>query len=473
MTNTKLVQLLLTFTNLEYKWFDQYIRSPYHNENPLLADLLGYIRDSLQAKSPQQPEKEEAFGILFPNQAFNDLKIRHLISDLLRLLEGFLINESLKSSNISSRLQLLKELRSRNQNKHFEAVFNNARGLQHKQPYRNAAYFYHEYALEAEYSSFLALQQSRLFETNLQQTVDNLDVFYLIEKLRYGCIFHNYKNVLAVDYQSLLMDEILEHIRQQNYDHVPAVSIYYSIYMTLTESDDELHYRDLKSLLLRHIDQFTHEEAREMYAFANNYCIKQINLGHNQYLNEIFANYQTLLQKEIIIENGSISPWDYKNIVVTGLRLNEFTWVEDFIYRYKHKLEVRFRENAFIYNLAYYHFYRNDYDRVMDLLQQVEFEDVFYSLDSKAMLLKTYYELHEVESLLSLFDSFTIFLKRNKVISDRHRHTYLNLIRFVKKLSRIPPGDHKKIEALQQEIEGSKGVADLNWLREKIRELSP
>lgn len=92
-----------------------------------------------------------------------------------------------------------------------------------------------------------------------------------------------------------------------------------------------------------------------------------------------------------------MSQWDYKNIVYLGLRLEEYSWVKNFIIKYNEELDPKTRKNAMSYNMAYYHFFLNNYDETLTLLRSVEFSDVYYHLDSKSLLMKTYYELEETE----------------------------------------------------------------------------
>ena len=105
------------------------------------------------------------------------------------------------------------------------------------------------------------------------------------------------------------------------------------------------------------------------------------------------------------------------------------------------------------------------------MLQEVEYEDIVYSLSSKSLLIATYYESDEIEPLYSLLDSFRVYLNRRKDIPDRWRKNHQNLVRFTKKLVRIIPGDDKAIEKIKKEIDESDGIADVKWLKEKIAEL--
>ena len=169
--------------------------------------------------------------------------------------------------------------------------------------------------------------------------------------------------------------------------------------------------------------------------------------------------------------NNELSPWDFKNAVLLALRLAEYAWTEKFITEYQNRLPSGFRENAVSYNLALVYFYQKKYEKVIEQLREVEYEDIAYNLGSKSMLIAIYYEQDEFEALLSLTDTFKMYLNRHKDINEKQRLLYFNYIQFVRKMTKIMPGDRKAIELLKEEIKNAKGVASEKWLLEKLDEL--
>ena len=155
-----------------------------------------------------------------------------------------------------------------------------------------------------------------------------------------------------------------------------------------------------------------------------------------------------------------------------ALRLGKFEWTGNFIHNYNIRIPESYRENAVSFNLANLHFYQKNYEKVIELLQTVEYEDFSYNLNSKAMLIATYYEIDEIEPLYSLLDSFRTYLNRNKTtIQEFRRISFLNLIKFTKKLTKILPGDSKAIQKFKEDLERTKNVSSIGWLQEKISEL--
>jgi tetratricopeptide (TPR) repeat protein len=243
------------------------------------------------------------------------------------------------------------------------------------------------------------------------------------------------------------------------------------VVLTTIDSENLKHYFKLKSLLKEHGLKFPKQEALQLYYSAINYCIRRINKSDQKFLEESFQLYNELVENEIIFINDELSPWDFKNIIVLALRLGKYNWTEGFILNYNHKLPETSRENAVTYNLAQLYFYQKQYEKVIEQLQNVEYEDVSYNLNSKSMLIATYYEMDEIEPLYSLFESFRAYLNRHKDISNERRKLYSNLIRITKKLTKLSPGDAKSLEKIKTEMTQTKNIASANWLKEKISEL--
>ncbi len=468
LNKSKLYILCASFTSWEWLAAEKFISSPYFVENEKVVKLFGYMKKCLIYE--QATSKKTAYTQVFGKQPFNDAKLRHLMSDLLLALEEFLVVQEVKNNKVSFKLKLLDIYNSRKLNKHFNTTVTATKKMLKSQTNRDALHYYQVNQAEIGLYQNYLLQRRRTTTDSLQQAIDSMDVFYIASKLKYCCAILNYQNIIESVANIALYDEILNYVDQSEILEVPVVAIYYEILKTITE-DSEVHFSNLSALLDEHWQKFTVSEAHDQNLYLLNYCIRQINQGNLSYLAKSFEVYRSMIEKGILIRNDYLSPWTYKNIVSAGLRLGETDWVDRFINKYKSKLSEVYRENAFTYNFAKYNFHTKNYDVVLELLQKVEYDDIFYDLDSKSTLLKTYYELDELDALYSLMNSFRIFLRRKRGISDKHRQNFTNLIRFTRKASKLIPGDTKKATALLQEIQATKQVADINWLMEKVKGL--
>ena len=121
--------------------------------------------------------------------------------------------------------------------------------------------------------------------------------------------------------------------------------------------------------------------------------------------------------------------------------------------------------------MAQLYFYQKRYDKVLEQLRFVEYDDISYNLNSKAMLIATYYELDELDLLDSHLDTFNTFIKRRRDLTEGRKAPYKALIRFTKKMTRLIPKDTKAIDKLRAEIKAHPNIANVAWLLEKIKEL--
>ena len=269
-----------------------------------------------------------------------------------------------------------------------------------------------------------------------------------------------------------MMDLVLKHVENSEYKKIPLIALYYQNYLTLTDGENDAHYFKLKTLLDKYALDFPKEEAFNLYSSTLNYCVRKINSGIGNFLQEYLEVIIDFLEKGIIFLNDYLAPEVFNNIVVTALRLEKFSWTEEFILKYNQKISPKFQENALTFNMARLHWYQKSHQKVIELLREVEYDHLGYNLKSKTMLLTTYYDTDEIEPLYSLLESFRTFLNRHKEIPEHRRKYYLNLIRITKKLTNIAPNDKKAIEKLKKEVTENATIATDPWLLEKIEELS-
>jgi hypothetical protein len=277
---------------------------------------------------------------------------------------------------------------------------------------------------------------------------------------------------LQEKYNNLFLDPILKFLAEYDMSDVPSVAIYQSISMLYREAENPVHYQNVINLMKEHSSKFSPEEVKDMYVHALNYCFRRINGGHLEYLAIVLELYKTLLEEEIIFEDGFLTPDNVKNIVTIALRTGQIKWTEEFLETYKNRMPPAERESAFAYNMAQVCYYKKDFSRALKLLHSVEIDDIFYQIGAKSLLLRTYYELNEPEPFFSLSDAFTNYLKRNKLISNSQRTVNLNFVKFARKLMQIRFGSRLTTEGVRNELQVLKSVGNLQWLNEKLEEMA-
>jgi hypothetical protein len=475
MTDNKLYIVLTHFDKIAQNRLRKYVRSPYFNVNETLMIFFDILTNHINKNSKSGAlEKADIWEQVFPKEAYNDVRFRKLCSDLLKLVEGYLSQEVYDDNNLQQASNLLEALSHKKIEKLFSSSVRSAQLVSDQQYQKSAGFYYYQYLLEKNYYELSDVDLKRAEKSNVENIINSLDEFYLAEKLKWYNNVLSRKNLISHQYHLLFIDEIIEHIKQHEYNHNPVIAIYYIILLTRTDDKNEENYDKLIELLHEHGERFSVKELYDLYSEALNYCVQKVNQGRTEFTLKFHNLYNFMLDKGIAYyssNNGELSPWHFANAVLLALRGGFYDWTENFITKNKDKLPIDFRENAVSYNFALLYFYQKKYDKVISQLQSVEYEDIAYNGGAKSMLIAIYYEQDNFDLLLSLCDTFRTYLNRHKDISERIRVFYLNYINIVRKLTKIMPGDKKAIETLRQEIKDAKGVASEKWLLEKLAEL--
>lgn len=478
LKNTKLLKLLLVLNSAETRRFADFVESPFYNKHSNVIKLCRFILKFSTSYADARLTKENAGRAVFKNETYTAQQLSDVMSYLTKLLEEFIATIQYQKQTLLKKQYLLEELRERNSNAIFQWTAAEFSQQLQKTILRDQRFHYHNYLFESESDAYFIKNENRKFHESIQRKSDNLDYFYLSAKLKIACEMMNRQNIISATYQTGLLDELVQYVKSNlnQFKNIPSISIYYHILLSLTESEKLEHYRKLLVLLHKNYLLFSAEEARQMYDFAQNYCIKKINRGDIAFGKELLSLYKTLLETKIIFEGNYLSQWDYKNIVTIALREQELNWCKNFITNYQNQLAPDVRENAYAYNMASYYYSIENYKEALKLLQKVEFTDVFYHLGSKSLLLKAYYEMDNADSFYSLISAFRVYLRRNKHISEAQFNNHLNLINLAKKCFDLKYNDYSKfifkskLEKIKSKISNNKNIANLVWLNEKLSE---
>jgi hypothetical protein len=473
MRQSKVFQILEHFNKIEQNRFRKYLLSPYFNKNETIVDLFELMMDELNATNSKEWPRETIWKKLNLDATYDDVRMRKYYSDLLKHLEDYLILQEIEDSPVIRNIHLLQAIKRKKIQKLLNSTRKNMQSVSDKIVYRDTTYFLGQYLLEYYYDEMLTdIRDIKEEKTNLEVISKNIDYFYIGEKLRIYCEVLAKKKLTAHEYDIKLVEEVIKIANQPEFNQLPFIAIYLNVYNIYTYPEQPEYYFSLKKLLDQYSYFFPKDEEKNLYDWAQNYCISQINQGNGQFLSELFSLYQDILKKEFLTATGKLDSLEFRNIVSAGLRLGEYEWVDKFIHQYNSYLPDNTRENTFSFSLSSLYFYQKKYGEVIRILQSIEYDDLIYNINSKTTLVMTYYETGEYEPLYSLLESFRVYLNRSKEIPSERKTNFKNFIKFSKKLLSIPKGDKKALQLLKADVEHTKGIPSRAWLLEKISEMS-
>lgn len=474
MFSEKLTSLLHTFSKYELNRFRKFLLSPYLNDQEDLTQLFEIINRALRAKENSTPDlnKETIWKTLYPKRKYDDAHLRRLASDLNQAALRFILEEARKQDPLSEALELQQVLEKPELKKHLSAVERQITKQLESAPGQSTWYYLAQFRYNWNiYNRASNVVATSDFMGKLLPADQSLEYFYIVQKLKFYVAWLTYRGFRATQEEIPVIPGFWEYIGQSQYKNVPLVSIYRDVIRCLTEPDEEQHFKDLISNLEKFADKLTKEDLRECYYIAQNYCAFKINQGKTEYYREVFEIFRTVINHGVLLENGQLSEGIYKNIITAGLGIGEYEWAESFIQEYAQYLSSNIRENARTFNLAYLYFHQKKYQKVIELLQNVEYSDVVYALSAKQVLLRTYYESNEYLAMDSFLDSFRIYLRRNKLISKNLKREHNNFLTFLKKLASLNTADGQALKRLRKKIEETRSVIFKKWLLEKVEEL--
>jgi len=468
MQNSKLIVLLKTFDETILAELHKFVSSPFRNEQKNVISLYQTLYKLAPTYKKPNIEKEYIWKHIYPKETYNDIRLRRLMTDLLRVCEDFIIYKQAEKDKLTQQTYLLQYYRANELDKHFNTCLRNIRNHQAQYPQQDIWHYNKEFTIEREISMHIGKQRNRTIDPNLQVLSNKLDAYFLVNKLKCCCYIVSYQNIRKGEYNLPMLDAILAHLNEHDYSAAPMIVFYKYALLVLLEPDNRTYFEQLKATLLDNLPLFAQEEIEEMFLTLRNYCIKRANKGDQKYLNELFEVYKIEIAHNILSPNNELSPFTYKNMVTLGMKLQKYDWTKTFIEENKTHLAQDFQESSYAFNLARLYFDTGNFENIIPLLNQMEYKEIFIELSSKTLLMKTYFELEEFEALHSFLDSFQMFIRRKKKTLGYHWNSYMNLIKATRQLVRLQYNNNKNIEKVIANIQNEKAIVDKKWLLDKL-----
>ena len=463
--DSNLYQLFSSLSSDELKNVDKALHSPFFNYRDEEVRLFKYLLYTKKAKA-EAISAENAFKYVFPKQETDLAKLRHVMTYLTRIIYRYITISEMEEAEEQRKLLLTRALRKRNLNKLFLAQYTDSKEYYEQEAQLSPDLYYQQFQLDTEYYIY-SITNRRVKNEELQRLSEDLDSFYIIQKLKHACSMLSYKNIFKGEQQQELMDETMALVEKKQMLNNPLVNILYHNYLCLSDPDNENYFVQLKQLLLTNSQRIDVRELRDIFTLAINYCIKRLNTGGQKYYQEVFEIYAAGLERGVFEERKQLSAFTYKNISAIAIGLKKYDWVATFLDQYKNKLDPEIREGFYAYCMARYYFATKRYTEVSDLLQQVDIKEQFTDLDARVLLIKTYYELDEFGLLDYSIGNLKQQLQR-KNLQSYHQSVYGNFARSVSKLIHLRPYDKKARAAYKEKLSATAAVAEKEWLLSKV-----
>ncbi len=464
MKINKLHALLSLLSPAELRSLKDFVHSPIYNKNETLTQLLDYMVENWG--NSEKITDETLFNIAYSNVPFDKTQLSRLRYNAFALVEQFIIFKEQKNYPIPTAMWLLNFYSTHQQIDFFEKTAEKIQVYFATNLRKDSQIEYETFLVEEALARFQTQSQQREILVHLPEMEEHLNVSFISRKLELACMALSRKKVLRSEFQPEMLAEVLQYVETRpTLLAYPSVAVYFYLYKMLRFPEDTAYFAPTCEIIGKYAPHFRLEEQKNLHAYLRNYCILQINQGQKAFEEALFGLFKAHLQADYLLNAAQkLHHTNFKNIVVLALRLGHIDWTADFLEKYRLLLPENKQAETYQYCLARLYFAQKAFDSVCKILQNTDFEDIFFNIDARKLLLQTYYEQQEWALLDAGMNRFRVFLHRNKTISEAHKVGNRNFVNILGKMVEHFPLKAAVSQDFEKLIQQTNPLAEKNWL---------
>lgn len=476
MINSKLFQIIQSFTPEDKVEFSLFLKSPFHVRGGA-DEMLRYfscLTDS--SHNINSLDKETIHALVFPDKPFSDARFERATTRLYKLVEQFLTIQQcqLEENEPKRMLDLAEVFRKKNLDSLYEKQILKLKkfaGENNKESVKN---YLHKYQIAKEEHIKLCLANTGKTDLGISGVLESLHLFYNLELMEMLNMFS-----LQQKLGNPPLTEVLEYTMAKPYvsDYMiqksPLIYIRTKIqdYFFQSEANQEM-FEHLDSLIKKYEDQIDQDEVADLYGFLRSYCSFLISVKNLDLYAPFHEIQKYSLKKGYYHYMHKINSYNLLNVTRVALNVNKIEWAKEFIDSQRHKIWGEGEsEELYKLNKALCLFDEKKYE---EALQHIMYNYGFisYFMVARRLELRIYYEIKS-DLLPYKIDAFRKYIERgsNKKVSEMDRVSNVNFINVLLQLSQSLPNSAKRSAQIIQRINQKKLLAERRWLLVKAREL--
>ena len=481
MDNSRLINILRTFSKGEIKEFEKWISSSFFNKGRNYLPFFKELKKFYPRFDNAKMTPEYVFKKMYPGKKFNKQIMWNMNSALLNMAEEFLIYVSLSKNKFIREYRVAEEFLERKLSDYHSKKVNDMEKALEKMGFSHN-YFRYKTQLESARIAYHYLEDTQhlLFDHVIKKgeyVILNFlkDISDVIAGIEASANMYNKELETNIPFQfvkDLQLEKIIEYSNKNNFRYGNVLQMYYLSIKMILEFENEEHFFKLRKLFEQNYNQFSQEEKYGWIVELTNYCVQKINTGNREFRKTIFEIDKFKLKEGIVFPKRYMSKTMFLQILGNALAVNEIEWGKDYVEKYLHKLKPSYQKPMQAFSYAYINFRLKNYDKVLENLGKVRFIDVIDKVYVKSLYIRTYFNLDETEILLNQIDSMRHFLNKNKLLGDYFRKTYTKSLNCINRLIIAKEKkDYFEIEKLENTIKSDNTIQLGEWMLEKIAEI--
>ncbi len=439
--------------------------SPFFTSNSKLKELLKFLKKGKFKSQRNLDFKKEVFAKIFPNEVYNDLKIRKLFNELTNLISQFFLhNHYQENKEIQDRI-LLESYQKRNLSFEYvkleKQILNNSKADIFSTP-----------------KDLLTQIQVNRVRLNWLLAEKIEERYRTLNELKNDIYNYNQLSQLMIDTESIYNKDLIPSFKRPKSKPTQTLILsefYKGIKGLLTTFKLE-DFQNLFSKYEKYFDQLPPNYRIELYQYFRNIIIRQDYYNVEKFGEKVLELYQFGIERKLLIINNQFNLTNFINILAYSYRLKREDFAEDFIFKYQSYLPEKIREEALIMGQGFKLFYSQNHDECYKILINTKITSNVYKLTSKLLMLRCLY-------FLGLYDSGYLSILKNRMDSERKylrenkEHNklksfegYLKITKLLISYQESKNRSLKKFERIKQKILSPKNLLVRLSLIEKIEE---
>jgi hypothetical protein len=183
MIGTKPDLILRSLTQPELNRLDRFLPGAAGSE--AIMEVWAYIKPFYKERIPEALHKDKIWAAAYGKKKSIPLRYARLLSDLTRVIERFLLLEHISAQDTDRAITLLQIYNKRGLSSCIAPIISTADQCLDRQDHRDGDYYLSRYKVDEQKNSYIENQDRRDSESHLSQTIRSLDIYYVIQKLRY------------------------------------------------------------------------------------------------------------------------------------------------------------------------------------------------------------------------------------------------------------------------------------------------
>ena len=477
------IKILKNFSLKEVNEFEKLLNSPFYNNHSTLIKLYGELRKYYPGFSDVNVTKEYLFQVVNAGKKYDDKLFRKYLSRLSKLAELYLNILQTRLEKEKTDFNVLTQLSCRDLNEVYEKKLREVEKEFKKNDKIDAdTYFLKHQLFTIKYNHETTGKHINSKNQYLIGSYDNMVNYFLfftssfisqVDSNQYSFNFDvkSYPLNLLLDSNSIekFVMELKKIKTPENKERLYFMEIILNDMKMNSVENGLVAYRDLKNLVYKFPGRLSDTMLYYLLQRMNVFCILESIKGNNDMNREIFENYKMLLDNNLFnsYKTANLSLLDFRMILSSALKNNEFEWTENFLAEKIILLKEELRTNVRHYGNAVLSLYKKKYPDALTHISKIKSESSPITSDIYILKAKIFYLIGHFDSAVALADSFRHYITGNKHISDFHKITLLNFIKYYKSILRLTlKPDNSKLKKLLNEIEVSLNTKEKKWMKE-------